>query len=212
MRREIRRCEGLAQPAGEPLHEMRLLVGRHLHRMKPLAHIDPVRRNGVPGKAHLLGGAGSLAHRPPGPAHAPDPQADHERRRRCRKGARADNRRGPPAGEVGHPQAGGNRLANLEGQPRAQGLALLDLLRSLRRNRRIGLQVSLDDVETPGREPAVDEGLQIVFPDRSLVRHFTLLRTALRPASMNCLNRPRPRLSRDMTVPTGRPRASAACS
>src|SRR3712207_9068361 len=94
--------------------------------------------------------------------------------------------------------------------PRSTLFPYTTLFRS--RQFRVVFQIGADRLTPRRRQPAVDEGLQIVFSDGSLARHFTLLKTVLRPFSMNSLIRARARLRRDITVPSGTSRTCAACS
>ena len=166
------------------------------------------------------GRAGGIRHlvlpaRRGSPPHAPETAQNAADREPgdCRGNGWTNHRRTAPGREdVGDPQARGNGLLRLEGQPRAQGVAQLDLALHLFGKGRLVRQIDLDRLEPGGREPAVDEGLQVVLSDGSLARHFTLLKTALRPLSMKSLKRARARLRRDITVPMGTSSTFAACS
>ena len=111
--------------------------------------------------------------------------------------------------DMGDPQPRRDRLVRLEGEPGAQRLAPLPVGRDLRGGGRMIGQKGFDGLSALGRQPPLDEGVQVVLADRTIAGHLTLLKTAPEPVSRRRRIAARARLSRDMTVPSGTPRMRA---
>ena len=82
----------------------------------------------------------------------------------------------------------------------------------MHRRRVVGVlgQPGLDAGLRLGPQPAVHVGVELVPRDAVRSGHLILLMAGVAPASTSSRNRWRPRLSRDMTVPSGTSSTSAA--